>query len=280
MTIRIPKDFEAVVFTPPSRVDHDLVSSLMNAVDNAGLPGVRGHRILHMQQVEHIDSAAIVGLMRIAEIAASHGTQFIACDPPPIVRSYLEIYGASYLLEGNVLSAGEDGSYVCDRLSFIPPFVPSAKPRFDVYRDGRVNSFELDRHGLREVAPVDFNRRVTRAKGRATQMVIAAKSGDLKELSAQGYVLIRRHACGCDATHSAFAQLHTLHDWYRRKGFDFVGIELLASDEPAGVVTERMTFRDRLHLDQFKALLKVDQAWKRLPAPVAEVHEETHYLYT
>lgn len=280
MTIRIPSDFAAVVFTPPARVDHDTVSALIEATESAGISKIKGHRILHMHQVEYIDSAAIAGLMRIAEIAAAHGAEFIACDPPPIVNSYLEIYGAEKMLSGHVLSSAQDGTYTSDLLPFVPPFVPHPLPRYDVYGKGKIQSFELRGDALHEIAPVDLSKHPPKPPARASRMAVRDERGKQAELGAAGYVLLRRHNCGCDATHSAFARLNDLHRWYRGKGFDFVGLELWAGDEPAGSVSERLTFRDRLHFDQFRTLLKIDGEWKEFTDPAVEVHEEKHFVYS
>jgi hypothetical protein len=45
------------------------------------------------------------------------------------------------------------------------------------------------------------------------------------------------------------------------------------------MVTERLTFRDRMHMDQFKTLLKIDQSWKQIGAPADKFEEEYYYLY-
>ena len=87
------------------------------------------------------------------------------------------------------------------------------------------------------------------------------------------------HDCGCDATHAKFRQLHALHAWFRRKGFDFLAIELWASDVPAGRVTEKITFRDRPHFEQFVTLLKIDESWQELAAGNESAEEEYYYLY-
>jgi anti-anti-sigma regulatory factor len=279
MAIKIPLDFDAVVFTPPARVDHNVVPGLQAAVEAADLSKIRAHRIMYMNQVEYIDSAALVGLMTVIEVAQSHGMEFLACDPPPIVRSYLEIYGAAHLLDGRVLSADSDGTYKSDLLPFVPPFVPHEQGRFDVYSGGKVRSLELAGRELLEIPPVDLNRHAPKSPARAKRMAVKEPSGERAEIDASAYVMLRRHMCGCDATHTIFQQLHSLHRWYRRKGFDFGAVELWASDVPAGMVTERLTFRDRMHLEQFKTLLKIDQSWKQIGAPTDKFEEEFYYLY-
>ncbi len=279
MAIAIPRDFNAVVLTPPARVDKDVVPKLLAAADAAGLPDFKGHRILHLHQVEHIDSSAVAGLMNIVQTARRHGMEFVACDPPPILRSYLEIYGAEHLIEDRVLSSASDGTYETDLVPFVPPFVPHAPGRFDIYRNGKVSSFEPDGDEMRELPPVDLSKHPPKAPTRANRMQVQDPAGERAELDASGYVWLRRHNCGCDATHRTFRSLHELHRWYAQKGFDFGGVELWASDIPAGMVTERLTFRDRSHLEQFRTLLKIDSSWKEIGAPTEHIEEEYYYQY-
>lgn len=278
MPIVIPRDFEAVVFTPPARVDSSTVPAMLEATESIGVPRLRVHRIMHMHQVEHIDSAAVAKLMDIIRTATGHGKEFVACDPPPIVHSYLEIYGASHLLKGRVLSSSNDGTYSSEILPFVPPFVPNPRGRIDLYRGGSVRSYEFRGDQLEEVGAVDLSRHPPKAPTRAHHMRVA-DSGQAKELAASAYVMLRRHLCGCDATHSTFAQLHALHQWYIRKGFDFKGVELWASDVPSGMVTERLTFRDRMHLEQFRTLLKIDESWKGIGDAHGDAEEEFYYVY-
>ncbi|MBX3458648.1 MAG: STAS domain-containing protein [Planctomycetes bacterium] len=278
MPFTIPLDFDAVVLTPPARVDSSTVPAMLEAADRIGVPRMRAHRIMHMHQVEHIDSAAVAKLMDIIATARDHGKEFVACDPPPIVHSYLEIYGASHLLAGRVLSSDEDGTYSSDLLPFVPPFVPNPRGRLDIYKGGRVRSYEFRGDELEEIGAVDLARHPPKAPTRAHHMRVA-DSGRPVELEAGAYVMLRRHLCGCDATHSTFAQLHQLHQWYRRKGFDFKAVELWASDVPSGIVTERLTFRDRMHLDQFRTLLKIDESWKGISEAAHDPEEEFYYVY-
>jgi anti-anti-sigma regulatory factor len=279
MAIIIPTDFNAVVMTPPARVDKDVVPKLLAAAEAAGLPDFKGHRILHLHQVEQIDSSAVAGLMTIVEAARHHGMEFVACDPPPILRSYLEIYGAEHLIDGRVLSSAADGTYQTDLLPFVPPFVPHPPGRMDIYRSGKVRSYEPERGDLRELPAVDLNRHPPKAPARASLMQVATPEGERTELGASAYVWLRRHMCGCDATHTTFRALYELHRWYAHKGFDFGGVELWASDVPAGMVTERLTFRDRSHLQQFHTLLKIDSSWKQIGAPTEHIEEEYYYQY-
>ncbi len=279
MGITIPRDFRAVVFTPPARVSHENVPGLLAAAEAAGLPKLKAHRILHLHQVEHIDSAALAGLMTIVQTALLHGTEFVVCEPPPILLSYLEIYDAEHLIDGHVISSKEDGTYETDLLFFVPPFVPHPAGRFDIYADGRVRSYEPDGDELREITPVDLSTHPPKAPARASRMAVGADRGDRGEIGASGYVWLRRHQCGCDATHTTFRQLHELHTWYRRQGFDIGAVELWASDVPAGVVTERLTFRDREHLEQFRTRLSTDESWQKFGAPTEGVGDEFYYQY-
>jgi anti-anti-sigma regulatory factor len=279
MAITIPRDFNAVVLTPPSRVDKDVVPRLLAAADAVGLATFKGHRILHLHQVEHLDSSAVAGLMRIVEAARKHGMEFVACDPPPILRSYLEIYGAEHLIEDRVLSSAADGTYETDLIPFVPPFVPHPQGRLDIYRNGKISSYEPASGDLRELPPVDLSTHPPKAPTRASRMAVQDPAGERAELNASGYVWLRRHNCGCDATHKTFRSLHELHRWYAHKGFDFGGVELWASDIPAGMVTERLTFRDRSHLEQFRTLLKIDRSWKEIGAPTEHIEEEYYYQY-
>lgn len=276
--IRIPADFRAVVTTPPARVDNSTVPLLQGYVKQLKLADFDGHRIVHMHQVEQIDSSAVAGLLDIVKAAEKHGSQFLMCDPPPIVRSYLELYGAAGAVEGRVLSSANDGTYHSVLLNFVPPFVPSPAGRIDVYSDGAVKSYEFGAKNLKEVAPVDLQSHPPKAPTRANRMEV--HEGDARlELKAQGFVHVRKHNCGCGATHSTFDKLHKLHAWFRAKGFDFTDIEIWASDLPAGMVTEKMTFRDRLHYEQFLTLLKIDTGWEKIGAPMEHIEEEYYYAY-
>jgi hypothetical protein len=109
---------------------------------------------------------------------------------------------------------------------------------------------------------------------------MAVHAGEqLTELQAGAFVWVRRHLCGCSHTHTTFENIHRLHQWYRRKAFDFVSLELWASDQPAGIVTEKLTFRDRAHHGQFETLLKVDSSWQGMPGGEHERQDEFYYLY-
>lgn len=279
MTIKIPADFQAVVFTAPVQMNASTMSDLVKAIEKSGLPSIPGDRILHLHQVETMDASTVVTLINLIESVEKRGNHVVLCDPPPIVRSYLEFYGVGKLLTDRVLSSQDDGVYEPGLLPFVPPFVPNPKGRFDMYDKGAVKSFLLDGGKLTPMATVDLNTHARRAPSRASRMQVL-HDGQPEVVAAKGYVLLRRHECGCDNTHATFRQLHTLHDWLRRKGFDFVAIELWASDVPAGRVTEKLTFRDRPHYEQFVTLLKIDQAWQGIAPENDVAEEEYYYLYT
>ncbi|MCA8936635.1 MAG: STAS domain-containing protein [Planctomycetes bacterium] len=277
-SIVIPSSFRAIVMTPPSRVDSSLMPQIQQYIKQNKLHDFDGHRIIHMHQVEQIDSSAVATLLNIIQIAEKHGRQFLMCDPPPIVRSYLEIYGASQAVEGRVLSSANDGTYHSVALDFVPPYVPNPKGRLDIYADGKVRSYEFGPRSLNEIDPVDLNNHPPKVPTRASRMEIHGE-GAREEIKSSGYVYVRKHNCGCGATHTTFDKLHQLHGWFRGKGFDFRDVELWASDVPAGMVTEKMTFRDRMHYDQFQTLLKIDSAWKDIGAPMEHIEEEFYYMY-
>jgi anti-anti-sigma regulatory factor len=276
--ITIPRDFRAVVTTPPARVDNVLVPRLLQYVKQHKLFEIDGHRILHLHQVEQIDSAAIATLLDLIKVAEQYNRQFVICDPPPVVRSYLEVYGAARAVEHRVLSSAADGTYHSVLLGFVPPFVPNPKGRIDIYADGKVRSLEMGPRGLVEIGPVELNSHPPKAPTRASIMEVH-EGEQRNELHAAAYVLLRRHNCGCGATHSTFDKLHQFHGWLRAKGFDFRDIELWASDVPAGVVSEKLTFRDRLHYEQFQTLLRIDSSWQQIEPPMEHTEEEFYYVY-
>jgi hypothetical protein len=225
-----------------------------------------------------VDSSAVAALLDLIRVAEGHKRQFLMCDPPPIVRSYLEIYGADHAVEGRVLSSANDGTYHSVLVPFVPPFVPNPKGRIDIYQDGKVRSYELGERELTKISPVDLNSHPPKAPTRASKMEVH-EGQQREEIKATGYVHVRKHNCGCGATHTTFDKLHQLHGWFQGKGFDFRNIELWASDVPAGMVTEKMTFRDRMHFDQFQTLLKIDSDWKKIEAPMEHLEEEFYYVY-
>jgi len=278
MPVKVPSDFNAIVMTPPARVDNAVMPIIQQFVKQYKLTDFDGHRIIHMHQVEQIDSSAVAALIDLVGKADKARRLFLMCDPPPIVRTYLDVYGAGHLMDGRVLSSANDGTYQTELLKFVPPFVPEPKGRFDLYTSGKVQSWSIGSRGIEEVTPVDLSTFPPKAPTRAHLMGVH-KGEKLAELKATGYVHVRKHLCGCDHTHVTFDKLHQLHAWFRNKGFDFQAIELWASDIPAGLVTERMTFRDRMHYDQFQTLLKVDSAWEKIEAPMEDLEEEFYWVY-
>ena len=278
MPISVPGDFDAVVVTLPARVDNTTMPAIQDFIKQHKLPDLEGHRFIHMHQVEHIDSSAVAGLIELVGRADKADWQLLICDPPPIVRSYLDVYGATDLLDGRVLSSANDGTYTTSLVKFVPPFVPNPQGRFDLYKSGKAKTYQLNAEGAEEVEAVNLSQHPVKAPTRANRMEIIA-GNERAELKATGYVHVRKHNCGCDHTHVTFSKLHQLHGWFRNKGFDFQGLELWASDIPAGMVTERMTFRDRMHFDQFQTLLKIDSAWQAIEAPMEHLEEEYYWVY-
>jgi hypothetical protein len=209
------------------------------------------------------------------------GFEVALCEPPPVVRSYLDIYGTDKLLQGSVLSSFSDGTYESELVPFVPPFVPEPKGRIDVYSGGKVRSYLMGKE-LAETKPVDLATHPRKVVARAAVMAVSTgpSMDSMRELTAASFVLVRRHLCGCSATHSTFDSIYKLHQWYRGKGFDFLSLELLASDEPAGIVTERLAFRDRGHHGQFETLLKVDTSWRDMTKDNYELEDEYYYLYS
>jgi ABC-type transporter Mla MlaB component len=280
--VTVPADFNAIVFTPPPHVHHEMVTAIQHAAFDAGLPELKGHRIVHMRQLESIDTAAVAGLMTIFDIASSHAMKFLICDPPPMVCSYLELYGAKKLLENSVVYSDESGMCTCDHLPFVPPFVPWPVMRFDAWQRGKCKSYELRKDRLHEIPPANLVPTAMPARTRATSMIVKKAQDDeevREEIAATGYVYLRRHECAEGETHLTFRRLYRLHGWYRDQGFDFAGLELLVGDHPAGVVIERFRFNDRAHHEQFQAWLNENRGWEDLPAPAGTCHEETCYLY-
>lgn len=279
MGIEIPTDFRAIVATAPSRIDNTTVPKMLEGVEKLGLHELDGHRIFHMHQVHEMDTSAVAALLDMLTRAKKHGREFVICDPPPVVRSYLDIYGENTDLEGRILSSADDGTYHSDVIPFVPPYVPDGDGRIDIYADGKVTSYEFAPGGLTKVKPVNLDSHPPKAPTRAHRMAVAGEGGEYAEVKSRGYIHVRRHRCGCDVTHQTFKQLHALHAWFRHKGFDFQSVELWASDVPAGIVTEKLTFRDRMHYGQFETLLKVDSSWQEIGAPVEHSESEFYYIY-
>ncbi len=278
--LEIPKDFRGIVVTLPPDLGTAGIVQLQRLVEDAQLDDFKGHRILHLHQVKRLDSAAVATLVDMVDRVRKQGYEVALCEPPPVVRSYLDIYGANRLLQGSVLSSYSDGTYESELVPFVPPFVPEPKGRIDVYAGGKVRSFLMGKE-LSPTSAVNLAGHPRKTIARASTM--AVKNGEsaesIKELTAASFVLERRHMCGCSATHSTFDSIYKLHQWYRGKGFDFVSLELLASDEPAGIVTERLAFRDRGHHGQFETLLKIDTSWNQMARQGHEQQDEFYYQY-
>jgi anti-anti-sigma regulatory factor len=265
--VSVPDNFDAVVFTPPARVHHEDVRRIQHAVNHATLSNHGGHRIVHMQQVESIDSAAMAGLMTIFQIAEGHGRSLVLCDPPPIVLAYLDIYDTNARLSRHVVYANEEGLYESDVPGFIPPFVPCAKGRFDVYRAGRHRSFEIRGEVLREVPAVALVPTPCAVPTRATRMQL--RPAREEEVSSVGYTRVRRYECGPEAVPRLFSELLRLHRRYvGRAQFD-AQPEVLVSDLPAGVLTERLSFRDRGAYEAFLKLAASEPEWQGLEPDMA-----------
>ncbi|MBE7490868.1 MAG: STAS domain-containing protein [Planctomycetes bacterium] len=275
--ITVPRDFRGMVVTLPADMGATGTARLVTLADQADFEKFAGHRVLHLHQVERLDSSAVAALVELVQRVRQMGYEVALCEPPPVVRSYLEIYGAAALVDGSILSSRDDGTYESPLVPFVPPFVPEPRGRIDMYADGRVRSWLIGREELVETAPVNLAAHPPKVPARAGVMAVAAPQG-LAEIRAGHYVWVRRHLCGCDAEHTIFSRVHRLHQWYRRKGFDFLALELWASDQPAGIITEKLAFRDRGHFGQFETLLKVDTSWRE-HAPEGEHEDEFYYLY-
>jgi anti-anti-sigma factor len=276
--VTVPKDFRGVVVTLPANMGAGGVTQLQQLVAQARLDRFAGHRVLHLHQVAHLDSSAIAVLVGLVERVRKEGYEVALCEAPPVVRSYLDIYGANHLLDGAILSSDNDGMYESALVPFVPPFVPEPRGRIDRYENGSVQSWLFGNDELIETPSPDLAKHPPKAIARAQVMAIHAGE-QLKELQAGAFVWVRRHMCGCSHTHTTFEGIHKLHDWYRRKAFDFVSLELWASDQPAGIVTEKLAFRDRAHHGQFETLLKIDTSWQGVASNGHAHEDEFYYLY-
>jgi len=278
-TVEVPGDFSAVVVTLPADMGAGGITQLQQLTSDAKLDKFAGHRVLHLHQVTHLDSSGIAALVAMVERVRAGGFEVAICEPPPIVLSYLDIYRTKGLLDGALLSSDSEGMYESALVPFVPPFVPEPRGRIDQYSEGRAQSWIFGPDGLEPVPPPDLQRHPPKVPARAEVMAVR-KGPELHELRAGAFVWIRRHMCGCTHEHTAFEALHKLHQWYRGKAFDFVALELWASDLPAGIVTEKLTFRDRSHYGQFETLLKVDTAWRDMGQTGHPLQDEYYYLYT
>lgn len=276
--ITVPDDFNAVVLTSPPVINQETLPKIIGLLDKTGITNMPGDRILHSHQVVEIDSAAIAGLVSAIERTHKRGDKFVICDPPPKMRSLVALYGLTTALQNFIIGSRADGTYEWEGMSFVPPFVPEKSGRVDVYTNGQVKSFRVDDKHLSDIPPVDLNTHPTKAPARANTMVLH-RAESHEELQSSSLILLVKHACGCDQTHELFNRLHQLHDWYRAKGFDFINLELWASDAPAGSIVEKLMFRDHMHHGQFNTMLKIDKSWHKFEIPKKAVTDEFYYAY-
>jgi anti-anti-sigma factor len=277
--IKVPADFNAVVITAPREVSAATIAHIQATAEKLGLPRTRGHRILFASQVEFCDSSAVAAMMGIMQSAHQHEQEFVVCNPSPIVRRYLEIYGASSMIAGHILYANEQGFYETKLMPFVPPYVPALEGRWDIYTAGKVKSFVLKAEGAIDIPPVDLNQYAI-----PTVREVVRKSGQSRILSRvprvhEGLVVVRRFQFSPEEAMSRLDSLHKLLDWYKGKGFDFRGVFLWQDETNHGQFTEVLSFRDRAHYDAFKTLLKVDTAWKDLNAKLGNVLPEIHMQF-
>lgn len=277
--IKAPADFDAVVITSPRDVSANTIPFIQALAEKLGLPRFRGHRILFASQIENCDSSAVAAMLTIMRSAQSMGHEFAICNPSPIVRRYLEIYGAATYLEGRVLYSDENGFFQSELLPFVPPYVPADRGRWDIYRRGQVQSMIPTAEGAIDIPPVNLNNYAV-----AAYREVVHRGGKTRVLARvqkqhEAFLQVRRYNFPPEMAASKLDALHRLHDWYRRKGFDFRGLFLWQHETQPGQLTCVLAFRDRSHFEQFQTLLKVDSDWKPLAAPLGEPQVEFHKLF-
>lgn len=277
--LKIPDGYTAICNTVPAAMDSSWVPKLMAQIKEISLPDLKADRMLYANQITRVDSAAVAALMFMAEVAHGHGKEFLVCDPPPIMRSFLEVYGRLDLIEGRVLVAFADGRYESDRIGFVPPFVPDPAGRIDIYEDGVARSYRYGERHIEEIDPVDLSTHPAKASPAVSAMAVTGAAGERKAMEAKAYVHLRRYHCSCSVTHSTFEKLHNLQQWAKAKGFDFVDMELLAGEQPPGTITYRTQYRDKQHYDQYQILLKIDTSWQEIVEGVGAYEDEFHYVY-
>ncbi|MDC1141977.1 STAS domain-containing protein [Planctomycetota bacterium] len=275
--VDIPSSFNAVVLTAPPVLTKETIPGFLEMLNADDIQNISGDRIFHFHQVEDVDSAAVAELVTVVNKVARRGQKMVICEPPPIVRSLLKLYGLSDALKDMLLSSSQDGTYNSPLIPFVPPFVPEPVGRLDIYREGKVQSFKFGGSKLIEMEPVNLSDHPSKARTRANSMIVHDED-DHKEIKSIGYVLLRDHACGCDHTHAKFDSIYNLHGWYRKKGFDFLDLKLWASDKPAGHIVEEITFRSPDHFQQFSTMLKIDESWKKI-MPEGSPDDEFYYVY-
>lgn len=277
--IKIPADYSAVVITAPREVSAATIAHIQALADEIGLPRQKGHRVLVAPQVEFCDSSAVAAMLTIMRGAHERGCEFAICNPSPIVRRYLEIYGSAAMASKHILYADDQGFYQTDLMPFVPPYVPAPNGRWDIYERGKVRSMVLTPQGVLNIAPVDLNQYAVPAT-----LETVHKGGVTRRLSRvarqhEGIVVVRRFRFAPEEAASRLDALHKLFDWYKSKGFDFRGVFLWQHEQTPGELTEVLSFRDRAHYDAFKTLLKVDTAWKSLNEKLGNVQPEIHMQF-
>ena len=276
---RIPDGFSALCYTHSPVADASYIARHVEQTGHLGLNDLDTDRIVYANHIEKLDAALVARFVNGAERAQRQGRELLICDPPPIFRSYLEVYGHKGLLDGRVLVADENGRYTSDLVEFVPPFVPDSVGRIDVYEDGTHRSYRYGQRHLEEIEPVDLTRYVRKVTPAVSSMAVTGAAGEREAMEAKAYVHLRRYNCSCSVTHSTFDKLHTLQKWARAKGFDFVDMELMAGEQPSETITYRTEYRDRQHYDQYQTLLKIDTSWQKIVEGVGAFEDEFHYTY-
>ncbi len=277
--VTVPAGYNAVVITAPPEVSAATIAHIQALAEEIGLPRQKGHRVLVASQVEFCDSSAVAAMMRIMNGAHEMNYEFAICNPSPIVRRYLEIYGTAAMLSRHILYANEKGFYETDLMPFVPPYVPALEGRWDIYTNGKVKSLVPTPQGVRAIPPVDLNQYAI-----PTVREVVRQSGKSRILSRvprthEGIVVVRRFKFAPEEAAPKLDVLHKLLDWYKGKGFDFRGIFLWQNEADHGEFSEVLSFRDRSHYDAFKTLLKVDTSWKELNAKLGNVQPEIHMQF-
>lgn len=274
-----PRDFRAVCITVAREVTAATIPYVHALAESMGLPRFPGHRILHASQVEQCDSSAVAAMMTIMRGAQSMGYEFVVCNPSPIVRRYLEIYGAATYLQGRILYSDDSGFLRTSLMPFVSPYVPAPRGRWDIYENGRVRSLIPAAEGAVDIAPVDLSqyaiptvREVVHQGGKTRVLARVPKQHE-------AFLQVSRYRFNNEEAAGKLDMLNRLHDWYRAKGFDFRGLYLWQAEHHPGELTCVLAFRDRAHFDQFQTLLKVDLGWMELAKPLGEPSVEFHRLF-
>jgi ABC-type transporter Mla MlaB component len=140
-TVEAPQDFGAVVLTAPACVDMDALKELMSGTDKLlnEIEKLVGHRIVHARQVQEADSATVALLLDMAKRARAHGYEFVICDPPRVLDSFLDIYLPGPERAKHTFYTDRDdpaGSPV----PWIPPFLKTPYGRIDIWQQGHWSS--------------------------------------------------------------------------------------------------------------------------------------------